>query len=523
MTDIRRLYQEKDSVLNTDIFDRERFAQLTELSPKLGDIVQYQKKENRDFPSLMGDMWASLYKMKPTIKEFEEGQKPNSIINQQFMERILDDEQFQHMRKTTKLDDFTSAIGSMRLNEKVHEWINAQKSKDEEFEKLMNELRQKQKDLANQQEKQQAAEERQQDAQNSGDESKQKKADSQAAKEQNKTENLQQNISDLQSQIQQQLSKKLQGDSGQSFSDQIANAAQETKQTKDDLQNLLAGGSGAGNGEGELKKLPLRDQITMGELLRNNKKMKQIAEWAGKFKAIARKKQKSKHTNSLDRSGMTLGDDVERLLPQELGMLVKDSTKLDFLRRYAEGQTMMYSPKGKESLGKGPIVICLDQSGSMSELDNQSKGFVLALAMIAKRQRRDFAVVTFSNNVGEVFTYEKGKVTPAQLVELAQYFKGGGTNYVPALNAAKVIIEKQKRFKKADILFVTDGEPGDTGALEKESWKKEFFAFKHDTGTSIMSLLIGSDAKRRFVQSFSDKVIHAKDFHSNESHDVLAI
>jgi uncharacterized protein with von Willebrand factor type A (vWA) domain len=523
MLEIRRLYQEKDTVINTDTFDRERFVQLAELSPKLGEIVQKQVKENREYPSLMGDMWASLYKMKPSIKEYEDGEGPKSKINHQFMQRIFEDENFEQLRKSTTLDDFSSAIGSMRLNEKVHEWMEQQKAENEELKKLMQELLEKQKQMESQQKKQHQAEQRQQDAQNNGDEKEQKKADSQAKKEQKKTESLNNELSDLQSQIQQQLADAMNGSSSNNFSQAIQSASKETQQSKDDLQNLLSGGTGASGGEGEMKKIPLREQISLAETLRNNKQMKEIAEWAGKFKSIARKKQKSKHVDSLDRSGMTIGNDVERLLPQELGLLVNKNAKLDFLRRFAEGQTMMYSPKGKETLGKGPIVICLDQSGSMKHLDPQSKGFILALAMIAKKQRRDFAVVTFSNKVGKVFSFEKGKISPTGLVELAEFFQGGGTNYTPALEKAKELILNEKPFRKADIVFVTDGEPSDIGLLTNEKWVEGMKNFKKNRQTSIISLLVGGYKTTKWLENFSDKIVLAADFNSENSHDVLAI
>lgn len=523
MVNIRRLYKEEDSVINTDSFDRERFAKLTELSPKLGNLVEKQLKENRDFPSLMGDLWASLYKMKPAMKEFEEGQQPKRQINHQLINRVFADEQFEQMRKITTLDDFSAAIGSMRLNEKVYQWLAEQKAKSQELQSLMQQLIEKQKQMESQQKKQDQTKQRQQDAQDSGDTSEQKKADSQAKRDQKKMDSMQQELSDIQIQIQQQLSQALQGEGGDSFSQAIQAASSETQESKEDLQNLLSGGSGSSGGDGEMKKVPLRDQIALAEMLRENKKMREIAEWAGNFKAIARKKQKSKHTESLDRSGMTLGDDVERLLPQELGMMLKDSTKIDFLRRYAEGQTMMYSPKGKETLGKGPIIICLDQSGSMKHLDNQSKGFVLALAMIAKKQRRDFAVIPFSNKVKSEFFYGKGKISPAQLVTLATSFQGGGTQYGPPLERAKSIILNQKRYKKADILFVTDGDPDDTGLLANKEWQKNFQQFKKDTDTSVLSLLIGSGLSNYYVNLFSDKVLKANDFQDENSHDILAI
>ena len=216
-----------------------------------------------------------------------------------------------------------------------------------------------------------------------------------------------------------------------------------------------------------MQKLPLRDQIKLVELLSKNKRLRDIAEWAGHFKAIARKKQKSKHVETIDRSGVTFGIDVERLLPSELAFYKNPVTKLDYLRRYAEHQTMMYAPEGKETLGKGPIILCLDQSGSMHSLDEQSKGFALALMMIAKKQRRDFAIVLFSaESKQKVLLYDKGKVKPSDLVKLAETFLGGGTSFSPPLQKAVRIIEERKRYSKADIVFVTDGDPDDRAAIK---------------------------------------------------------
>lgn len=494
----RRLYTNEQTVMNTDTFDRERFLQLTDISSKLGEVAEEQARKNNSYLPLMGDMWASLYKMKPALQSVKDGETPNNPLNHSLMQRVLEDEEYSKMRYTTKLDDFSSAIGSMRMSEVVTSWMEEQQKENEDLENQMNELNQKMKEQAAQQDKKETK------------------------KQKEKNEKLKQDISDLQNQIQQEMQKAL-DKNGDKFTEAIAQAHQQTKEAKENVENLLGGGNGASSGEGEMKKLPLRDQLQLAETLKDNKKIKNIAEWAGKFKSIARKKQKSKHTESLDRSGMTLGDDVERLLPQELGLLTNKVTRLDFLRRFTEGQTMMYSPKGKSTLGKGPMVLCLDQSGSMDKLDEQSKGFALALAMIAKKQGRDFAVITFSNRVGKIFSYEKGKITPAELVELSEFFLGGGTHYAPAIEKGIEYISNNKRFRKADLIFVTDGEPSDVGVLNRAEWRKAIEKEKKEKEINILALLIGKGVSSEFIRHFADKIIQAEDFDSNESHDLLTI
>ncbi|QNK89174.1 VWA domain-containing protein [Sporosarcina sp. resist] len=182
--------------------------------------------------------------------------------------------------------------------------------------------------------------------------------------------------------------------------------------------------------------------------------MKEIADSAGRFKQIALRKQKSKHSDSTERSGIALGSDIERQLPMELGLYALPSTKNYFLRRYVEVQTMMYEQKGQEVLEKGPIVLCLDQSGSMHKLDTQSKGFTFALMSIARKQRRDFCLILFSTRT-QIIKYEKGKIKGSDMANLAQTFLGGGTNFALPLDKAMNVINESRLNKQMSCLLRT--------------------------------------------------------------------
>lgn len=276
----------------------------------------------------------------------------------------------------------------------------------------------------------------------------------------------------------------------------------------------LLGGTNAGSGDAELKKVPLREQISLAEKIAHNAKMKQIAEWAGRFKQIARKKQKSKHDESIERSSVTLGNEIDRILPMELAMYSNSATKNDFLRRFAEGEVMQYEQKGKEQLGKGPIVLCLDQSGSMANLDTQSKGFALALMSIARRQRRDFALILFSNKIN-THLYERGKISTKAMVKLAQTFLNGGTNFERPLKESLEVINKN-RFKNADVIFVTDGEDNVSG-----TFLNRFDEKKKEKKFNVLSLVIGG--RDRTVKQFSDKVIRIKSFNDEGSFEAFEI
>ncbi|MDX8367689.1 vWA domain-containing protein [Cytobacillus sp. IB215665] len=510
---------EERSVTNTDRFDRDRFLKILDMSKNLQGVVMKGEGELPSFLPLTSDLWASFYKLNPRLKD--EGEFDHEYqTNHELLDRVMKDNNFQRFRETTKLDDLSSAIGTMRYSEQIQEWIVEKMEEDEKFKEAMKEWLKQQKELDKAKQKQEEAEENWKKAQENGDKKEKISAKRKKTNADKKVSQAKQAMEEAAQQAQEAMQQQIKKD-GQSFSTRMEKAKETTQEQKEDLVGLLGGG--AGNGKAELQKIPLNDQLTLANTLYENKNLKRIAEFAGKYKAIAKKKQKVKHQESIDRSGVTFGVDVERLLPQELALLKSEATKTEFLRRYAEGQTMMYAPEGKETLGKGPIVMVLDQSGSMKgDREIQSKGFALALAMIAKKQRHDFAVITFSNTVGKVFYYEKGKITPSQIVELAKYFYSGGTKFSPPLERAKEIIKKKKRYKDADIIFVTDGDPDDRYYLKQESFQQEWKKFKEYKKVSVISLLIG-EKDTSYVDLFSDKSILAKDFNSENAHRIFEI
>ena len=156
-------------------------------------------------------------------------------------------------------------------------------------------------------------------------------------------------------------------------------------------------------------------------------------------------------------------------------------------------------------MGKGPIILCLDQSGSMRKLDTQSKGFALALMSIAKKQKRDFALITFSVSATTQI-FKKGSSTKEDLIQLAEGFLGGGTNFYDPLKQSLSLI-KESRFKNADIVFVTDGQANLT-----DEFIEEFSRTKDKKKFECLSVLIGEIADVYTVQKFSDRVINADDF-----------
>ncbi len=421
------------SCLNTDSYDKRSFERLHDMSPKLKEVEAEGDKIFPGFMNMLGDQWASLYKAEPQINPEVSGKALN---HKPLVQRVMQSKEYEKLRQHTQLDDFSSAIGALSMGENTIEYIKLKKENDKKLKEQM----QQQKELAKKQQQNQRAMDKR--------EIQGKKPTKQQEK---KKQSLEEELQKLQQEMSQQLAD------GMNPGEMLQKAQQETKDAKDNLEDLVAGPQ-AGSGKGEMEKIPLRTQLELAHQLKKKPQIKKVAEWAGRFKTIARKKQKSKSVDSIERQGIKQGDNPELLLPTELAQLKNKTTRMDFLRRFAEKQTLQYATRGKEPTGKGPIVLCLDQSGSMTHRKEEAAGFTLAIAMIARAQKRDFAYIPFESCVGETLVFPKGKLNPNAIVKIATEFMSGGTNFQSPLQASINIIEKRKRFKNADIVFVTDGQ-----------------------------------------------------------------
>ena len=124
---------------------------------------------------------------------------------------------------------------------------------------------------------------------------------------------------------------------------------------------------------------------------------------AGRFRRVAQSKQRWKVTHGLDDVvGVEPGGDISRLLPIELAQLTVPELELDTLRRIVERQALCREHHATEPVGKGPIILAIDESGSMQgEKAHTAKALGLALAWIARHQKRWCALCAYSGDSGE--------------------------------------------------------------------------------------------------------------------------
>jgi uncharacterized protein with von Willebrand factor type A (vWA) domain len=160
-----------------------------------------------------------------------------------------------------------------------------------------------------------------------------------------------------------------------------------------------------------------------------------------------------------DMVGVTLDGDLGRVLPHELVRLALPEFELDTLRRLVERQLMSRDYRSTEPVAKGPVMVAVDESGSMSgEKVHTAKALALALAWIARHQKRWIALVAYSGGSGErLLALPPGRWDEAALMDwLCQFIGCGSTLDVPVQEMPRYYEQLHAPKGVTDVVFVTD-------------------------------------------------------------------
>lgn len=264
----------------------------------------------------------------------------------------------------------------------------------------------------------------------------------------------------------------------------------------------------------ELSKKRFEDATGLLEKLRRSAALKKFAALLGRLKAMAAKKAKSRaETGSQRVPRLETGKDLKRLIPSEFARLAHPALRVGFYQDWSRGNLRLRSTEEKKTLGRGPVVVCEDASGSMDgDRQQWAKGVVLSLAHFAKVQKRDFGYIMYDSVVHIADTYPGGRIGAEDLLRIAEARAGGGTNFEAPLRRAVEMIVKGG-LKKADIAFITDGD-----CAVSAEFLKWFLAEKKRLEFTVITVICDagsvSDAT---VKLFSDRVERASSFTAEEA------
>ena len=239
----------------------------------------------------------------------------------------------------------------------------------------------------------------------------------------------------------------------------------------EEVKDFLAQCPGAGFSYADLQAAGGEDFTALAQALRGNAAIQELARKMGRA-YISEQRKKQTRIPQASRSevhGTHRSDDVMRLLPSELLNLEDEALENLFYARLLEKQLQTYELQGTtlipgettEAQRKrtGPVVACLDTSGSMGGTPLlKAKALLLAIANILRQEERSLHVLLFgaADEIRE-FALEDAQHSAGLLHFLRQGF-GGGTNFEAPLARAMQIIEQHPAYEKADVLMISDGD-----------------------------------------------------------------
>jgi uncharacterized protein with von Willebrand factor type A (vWA) domain len=171
-----------------------------------------------------------------------------------------------------------------------------------------------------------------------------------------------------------------------------------------------------------------------------------------------------------DLVGIHQSNEINRLISSETVLLTEPELETVFYKQLAERRLLNYQFMGQSrsletvlseqrSFGekqdtKGPFIVCIDTSGSMSGYpEDCAKGFCFALLQIALSENRACVIMLFST---DIVTYEL--TGPEGLQEALNFlscsFKGG-TDLEPCMHQVMKYMQ-QARFSNADAVVLSD-------------------------------------------------------------------
>ena len=241
-----------------------------------------------------------------------------------------------------------------------------------------------------------------------------------------------------------------------------------------------------GLGTGENCQVAFQNKKDAIERIRRSSKLHKLTDLVGKFKesAIVEQKKKAKH-GAVEIKGVTTGDKIQDTLPSDRMNLCNDITKDDFYRRMSEHGLLQYSKESNKQKNKGPIIVCVDTSGSMQgDEEIWSKALTIGILEVAQMQKRDFACIIYSSHADKPIVIKKDEIAPQKIIDCAERFHNGGTSFEAPLNEALELI-KDSTFKNADIVFVTDGD-----CYVSDNFSRKFKQIKEDKDFRTLGVLV---------------------------------
>ena len=173
---------------------------------------------------------------------------------------------------------------------------------------------------------------------------------------------------------------------------------------------------------------------------------------------------KMEHASKCDILGITIGNDLNSLLPTELVHCADTELEDLFVYKYLTHKLQNFRYKSeimqparklevKPAVLRGPMIVCLDTSGSMvGKPEKIAYSLMVKLLEIADRQKRDCFLIAFSVSITPIDIRKER----ARLLEFFSTTACGDTDATQMLKAMFQLLQSNKVYMNADVLWISD-------------------------------------------------------------------
>jgi len=245
-----------------------------------------------------------------------------------------------------------------------------------------------------------------------------------------------------------------------------------------------------GSSPGVRQKLfDLDEKKDLAKKLANNQQLKSLVKKLGSLKKVWQERKQARKSRATYESitGATFSDDITKTFPVELALASSEEGKALFALKYSQ-KTLLTKDftAHKKDLGKGPIILYVDVSGSMGgENELWSKAITFVIVEQALKEHRDVYVNLFDTKVQISVELLKSRKTNKEMIDfIGCWTLGGGTSF----NAVVAhFLDHAKKETNADILLITDGH-----AEIENNFVKRLKTYKQQNGLQWSTICINS-------------------------------
>lgn len=218
--------------------------------------------------------------------------------------------------------------------------------------------------------------------------------------------------------------------------------------------------------------------------LQQDRQLRELAELLGRFhvnatlmkeQAMLKPKQNREwKPNPYGKSeiiGITYSDQISAVLPSEIAFMSHPETEIIFDLKFIEKKLLTFQYRSQDlssskeayktvtkqshTDNKGPIILCIDTSGSMfGHPERIAKALAFAILEIALREKRQAYLISFSTAIRciEMTGMEEDL---GRMIDFLKMSFHGGTDLQPALKKAIEMIQTET-YQHADVLVISD-------------------------------------------------------------------